>query len=89
MVRRLLWNPAWNEALYLVTCAERLQQAPSDDIIAEIRQRVAREIAREVGDAVGHEAQFRLIFVHHNGVAMVEDQVYLSERFPAVAGMSA
>jgi hypothetical protein len=44
IVRRLVWNPDWNEALYMVSLAERLTLAPDDQTLTEIWIRLGRDI---------------------------------------------
>ena len=58
ILRRMLWNPEWNEQLYLVSCSERLIDEPSQHSVDEINLRVARLLP--VGQ---QELQFRLVFV--------------------------
>ena len=58
ILRRMLWNPAWNEQLYLVSCSERLIDEPSQHSVDEINLRVARLLP-----AGQQELQFRLVFV--------------------------
>lgn len=58
ILRRMLWNPEWNEQLYLVSCSERLIDEPSQHSVDEINLRVARLIP-----AGQQELQFRLVFV--------------------------
>ena len=61
MAARLLWNPRWNESLFLVSCAERLIDNPTAHSEDEIFQRIAADLRR------GGEKQgwltFRLVFV--------------------------
>lgn len=82
MLKRLFWNPAWNESLFLVSCAERLQEQPTDHSINEIRRRVLREIARQSIKSAGKLLQFRLVFVHRDGATLSKEVVYLSDHFP-------
>tara|TARA_Y100000052_G_scaffold27554_2_gene36273 strand:+ start:17501 stop:17911 length:411 start_codon:yes stop_codon:yes gene_type:complete len=47
LLRRLFWNPRWNETLFLVSCAERLSQGITPDHSArEILTRMKRELAQ-------------------------------------------
>ena len=46
MLQRLLWNPLWNESLYLVSCAERLLDEPSAAHEDELLTRIADAIAQ-------------------------------------------
>lgn len=86
MFRRLFWNPAWNEALFLVTCAERLQRDPGPNVIHEIELRVSREIQRVAKGAVHGDALFRLVLVDRRGAELVEEVVFISAPFPVQFG---
>lgn len=68
MLRRLLWNPAWNDTLFVVSCAERLEQGP--DPIA------LREIARRVPG--GPDTRFRIVFLHDDGASVTQDVILVS-----------
>jgi hypothetical protein len=67
ILRRMLWNPAWNEQLYLVSCAERLIEAPSQHSVDEINLRVARQLPPGP-----QTLQFRLVFLSREGMRMVK-----------------
>ena len=67
MLRRMFWNPDWNEQLYLVSCSERLIEAPSQHSIDEINLRVARLLP--LG---GQKLQFRLVFLSREGDQLVK-----------------
>lgn len=56
---RMLWNPGWNEALFLTTAAERF--IATDDVFFE--QEIFRRIAARVGPRGDTMVQFRLVFV--------------------------
>ena len=64
---RMLWNPDWNEQLYLVSCSERLIEAPSQHSIDEINLRVAKALPAGSGDL-----QFRLVFLSREGKQIVK-----------------
>lgn len=57
MLARLFWNPDWNEALYAVSLAERLAEAPTD----HARDEMFRLIAGQCPTATAIE--FRVLFV--------------------------
>jgi len=46
MLRSLLWNPRWNESLYMVSCAERIIDEPSAMLENELMLRIANAIQR-------------------------------------------
>lgn len=86
MLRRLFWNPAWNETLFLVSCAERIQEIPTEHSINEIRQRILDDIIKREIDATGKKMQFRLVFVHRVGTEISKEIVFISEMFPVTDG---
>jgi hypothetical protein len=71
----LFWNPHWNESLFLVSCAERLVNEPTDHSHAEILKRLRREI---VPTSPALYLQFRLVFVSRDGAQLKKDIWYLS-----------
>ena len=90
MLRRLFWNPVWNESLFLVSCAERIQVEPTEHSINEIRRRVAQEITQvQIKSADENKTptfQFRLVFVHRDGAQISKEIVFLSEPFAVTDG---
>jgi hypothetical protein len=77
MLRRMLWNPDWNEQLYLVSCSERLIEAPSQHSLDEINTRVARLLPH--GPQL---LQIRLVFVSREGAQIVKLVEYESTPVP-------
>lgn len=88
MVRRLFWNPDRNDALFVISCAERIQQQPTPHSIAEIRTRIQRDIKHlDIQPDKAH-LKFRLVFVHRDQSGRVEKVVFTSDPFPAAADRS-
>lgn len=66
MTRRLFHNPRWNESLYMVTCAERLLEQPSQFREEEILRRIANAIERgEIESGTTHPrfVRFRILVI--------------------------
>lgn len=63
MLKRLAWNPRWNESLFLVSCAERLTEEASAHSEDEIFKRIAADLVREPDDAERPWLCFRLVFL--------------------------
>jgi hypothetical protein len=83
MLGRMLWNPVWNEQLFLVSCAERLMETPTAHSIDEIARRVSAGIpAAPAGEAEPGYLQFRLVFVSREGAVILRDVEYTSEVLP-------
>lgn len=76
MLRRLVWNPRWNETLFLVSCAERLIDHPTPHSEDEIFRRVAADLIREPGDPW---LVFRLVFVSRQGEAIEREVLFEAE----------
>lgn len=77
MLRRMFWNPWWNETLFLVSLSERFAEAPTAHSIAEIRRRLGRDI----GPGAGY-FRFRLVFVHREGTRILREVAYVSDAVP-------
>jgi len=79
MARRMVWNPEWNESLFLVSCAERLVQAPTEHSQEEIFRRIAADLRS--GAAEGHDEAllcFRLAFVSREGADLTREVLFQS-----------
>jgi hypothetical protein len=74
MLLRIVWNPRWNESLYLVSCAERLMANPTAHSEREIIERIKAEYA----DAARPWLQFRLVFVSRQGECIRKDITFTS-----------
>ncbi|MGX9357099.1 hypothetical protein ACS3SW_18595 [Roseobacteraceae bacterium S113] len=72
MVARMVWNPAWNETLYMVSLSERLIARPTDHARAEM--------ARLVAAHMGGPRPYRLLVVYREGAAHVREVVFESEQ---------
>lgn len=76
MLMRLVWNPRWNETLFLASCAERLTDEATDHSEAEIFKRIAADLVREPQDPERPWLCFRLVFVSRVGEALVDEVLY-------------
>ena len=79
---RLFWNPGRNQALYMVSLAERLTLAPTPHSIKEIFHLISAERGTESAPYL----QFRLVFVHRDKTRLsdhlTQDVTYLSRPRP-------
>ncbi|MEM9062271.1 MAG: hypothetical protein AAGD13_17570 [Pseudomonadota bacterium] len=83
---RLFWNPVWNETLFLVSCAERIEDTSDPHAIAEIRHRVVTGLRRS-GEATSDQpVRFRIVFVdwqngkRHERIAFESDPSSVTRR---------
>ncbi len=88
MLRSLLWNPEWNENLYLVSLAERLLSATTAETERhsqrELLLRVARHLDRHGAPDDGAYLQIRLQLVGRaaGGEPVTSQIAYLSSPYP-------
>lgn len=71
MLRRLFWNPRWNESLFVVSCAERLIDQPSGHSADEIFRRVAADLGDDAGWLT-----FRLVFLSRDGETIAREVLF-------------
>lgn len=76
-LRRLFWNPHWNDALYMVSLAERLTIAPTQRGLVEIWRRVALDATTPPNKKA--KLQFRLLFVSRETGTIKQEVTYLSD----------
>ncbi len=80
LLRRLIWNPGWNDTLFVVSCAERLMDLPTDHSHTQILTRINAEIATKHPNTT--HLQFRLVFVSRQGTELRKDITYVSPVHP-------
>ena len=86
-LRRLVWNSRWNETRFLVSCAERLIQAPTDHSQDEIFARLAADLGAEAGLVAGEPwLSFRLVFVSREGEDLQREVLFQSAPRRLAAG---
>lgn len=81
MLQRMLWNPYWNESLFLVSCAERLMEYPTQHSEDEIFKRLIFELNSKpfsLSTKDKTHVQFRLILIRREGNELKEQVTYQS-----------
>lgn len=81
MLRRMLWNPRWNETLFLTSCAERIVEGGALHDAALAEAEIARRLARDLPPGPG-AFRFRLVFVRREGARLVREVEHLSAPLP-------
>lgn len=79
MMQRMVWSPHWNESLFLVSCAERLVQAPTQHSQEEIFRRIAADLRS--GALGSHDEAwlaFRLAFVSREEDSLTREVLFQS-----------
>lgn len=78
MLRRMFWNPDWNDQLFLVSCAERLVTEPTEHSVEMIKSRLVQALMKS---SAGQTVQFRLVFVSEAQGRAVREVEYESDLF--------
>ncbi len=79
MIKRLFWNPHWNDTLFATSCAERLVQDETEHSINEIFLRILEDVL--VGPSQPPKTshlQFRLVFIQRTGNELTQEVLYIS-----------
>lgn len=91
MLHRMLWNPRWNESLFLVSCAERYMEFPTDHSYHEILNRIKRDLInqKETDLTATPYLQFRLVFVKRENTDIQKDILFESSIHPVTEDIPA
>ena len=87
MVRRLFWNPDWNESLFLLSCAERVVESEEAKTAErKIADRVRAELIERHGGKpkrIGEAYCFRLIAYSRTGPGeeVIGEEVFRSSAY--------
>lgn len=71
MLRRLVWNPRWNENLYLTSLAERVLSDGRDHASNEILARIRKDLPDMA------EPRYRIVLVSREGQHVVSRIAYV------------
>jgi hypothetical protein len=86
MLNHLFWNPVRNESLFMVSCAERLLEKPTQHSEEEILKRIIHRLG--LGAASGKplspvtHIQFRLLLVRRDDNELTQDIAFCSRIKP-------
>ncbi len=76
---RLFFNPRWNESLFLVSCAERIAEAPDDHSVREIFDRIRADLIRTAhAPCPANFLRFRIASVRRRDDAIVREIIFVS-----------
>lgn len=92
MLGRLLWNPRWNESLFMMSCAERIYENYTPHSETQILQRIRVELLSEEVNRLPPDTarylQFRLVFITRENDRWLE-QVEFESRIEPLAPQGA
>jgi len=69
---RLVYNPHWNESLYLVSCCERILESECPHAITQIQTRIERDVPEREG------LKFRIILIAREGRELIQSTAFTS-----------
>jgi hypothetical protein len=80
MLVSIFFNPRWNEALFIMNCAEQLIINPTEYGSREIMKRIQSELERRQVDLrMTPYLQFRLVFVSRENTSLRRDILFISK----------
>lgn len=77
MIKRMFWNPRWNESLFLVSCCERFVETEAEIHSREILSRISADLQKQ-NAATAPFLQFRLVYVSRVGAEIQKEILYTS-----------
>lgn len=89
MIKRMVYNPERNEALFLASCAERLikdEMEYGTHSAHEIITRIEQDIAEGLIVKNGRYLQFRLAFISREKEQIVKHVLYASDMIEITHG---
>jgi hypothetical protein len=82
MLARLLWNPHWNETLFVTRIAERLLEGDSALPPRELRHRLRLAHQRgELETSSGPRLRYRIRTVSRDAERIIDEVAYVSPPF--------
>lgn len=79
MLKKLFWNPRWNESLFLVSCAERILENHTLHSENEILKRIKKDLSLRKEQETETHLQFRLLFIQRVGAELKTDVLFNSK----------
>ena len=82
MLARMFWNKDWNESLFVMSCAERLMEYPTQHSEDEIFKRIKADLISDNDNNVIKDTRwvrFRLVFIRREGVSLKEEVKFESQ----------
>ncbi len=90
MLSRMIWNPRWNESLFLLSCAERLIENPTQHSEDEILKRITAELKKHslaTSVMTATHLQFRLLVIKRQD-AQLQQSVTFQSRIQPLSGQT-
>lgn len=78
MIKRIIWNPHWNESLFLISCAERLIENSAEHSHSEILHHMRSSLGPEPTKSC---FRFRVTLISRNKTELQKEIVYTSAAY--------
>ena len=80
ILKRMFYNPHWNESLFLMSYAERLLAHPTRHSLDEIFKRLTTELSKDPDQPLGAPyLKFRLVVLFRQDNEIIKNIAYISE----------
>jgi len=87
LLKRMFYNPQWNEDLFLMSCAERLLAHPTSHSADEIFARLFTNLSKDPTQPPDRPyLRFRLVVLFRQGNEIIRDIAYISDTRQDVTG---
>ena len=85
MLKRMLWNPRWNETLFMTSCSERILANPDNTQHSEdaILKTIINDLQQEPSFSNTSSTlciQFRLLTLQRKNTEIIQEHVFQSRR---------
>jgi len=82
MFLRIFWNPVWNESLFMLSCAERIMENPTEHSELEILDRIKRDLLNNPTINSDLQLQFRLEVIERQNNKLIQTICFHSRIVP-------
>lgn len=85
MLGRMIWNAKWNELMFVLSCAERIMEQPTQHSEDEIMKRIMSDLEGDSSNTqlmAATHLQFRLLVVERHGKELQQEVTFYSRVQP-------
>lgn len=83
IIGHLFWNPAWNETLFVMRCAERVLEGETGFPLAELERHLRAHLAIQGFSATAPLFEMRILACRRSGTQAAQDVAYRSPALPS------
>jgi hypothetical protein len=85
MLGHMFWNAKWNESMFVVSCAERIMEQPTQHSEDEILRRIIADLADNSSTSrllPATHVQFRIVVVERQDTELQQEVIFYSRILP-------